>query len=421
MSDQLPEAIVETLKKRPEVTAIWLAGSRGRGTNDEYSDIDIWVAIDDDAIAEVVADPLAYVHEITPTIMHVVAPEIAPSAGAFVGSWIPWNAGACQVDWYLVPAGSAARMTDTRLVYGDVPLQPEEPVELLSPEEVSRKVRDHLILGMLMVSNVIKHGRRQTSWGVTNSARNADAVIVKARWYLGHQTEPDYVAMKQTVLVEPAVLDDRGVREIASYLLVKIEQLASAAGLAQDLEAPVSAMREEIARWRSEGGFVTETGLQILSEAEFYASLPRRRVASGLFITNAADEILLLETTYKPQWETPGGLADAGESPRETAAREVIEEIGLAIAPGDLLTIQHIAASAPRGDMLVYLYDGGVIDDPTTIAVDAYEIRAAHFVPLDRVADHTVPVMTERLYAAMRARKEGRLIEVSSDTGSDHA
>jgi hypothetical protein len=38
-----------------------------------------------------------------------------------------------------------------------------------------------------------------------------------------------------------------------------------------------------------------------------FLSLPAVYVGSGALITNAANEILLVEPTYKPGWEIPGG------------------------------------------------------------------------------------------------------------------
>lgn len=171
--------------------------------------------------------------------------------------------------------------------------------------------------------------------------------------------------------------------------------------------------------WEERKHLVTDTGLKLQTIEQFYASLPRRRVGSGFLITNPAGDILLLETTYKPNWEIPGGHADEGESPRVTAARESIEEIGLPIIPGELLVIDHTAEAMPRGDILAFVYDGGVIDDPATIAIDHYEIREAHFVPLADVHKHVTPHMAKRLHTAVRARNEGRLIEIGSDM-DDH-
>lgn len=418
MSDQLLAKIVDSLQVRPEVKAVWLAGSRGRGTNDEYSDIDIWIAIDDDAIEEVVADPLAYVHEIMPTLMHIVAPGIAPPGGAFVGSWIGESDGFDQVDWYIAPASVARRSSDTTIIVGDVPVDPELFPTPLVRDAPQASVYDNLVMALQMINNMVKHARRSNTWRALDHARHADGCVVKAQWLVKQATEPDFSVMKRSILPPITMVSSAFFRSLAYELIGEVEVTASEAKMSAGLRDAIAALRQELTYWQPEGYRITDTGIQLMSEVDFYASLPRRRVASGLFITNAANEILLLETTYKPQWETPGGHADAGESPRETAAREVIEEIGLAIAPGDLLVIQHIAASPPRGDMLVYLYDGGVIDDPGSIAVDQHEIRAAHFVPMDQVGKRTVSTMTERLHAAISARKEGRLIELSSDIRS---
>lgn len=38
---------------------------------------------------------------------------------------------------------------------------------------------------------------------------------------------------------------------------------------------------------------------------------------------------LIVEPTYKPTWDVPGGIAKVDESPRCAARREVLEEVGL--------------------------------------------------------------------------------------------
>lgn len=49
----------------------------------------------------------------------------------------------------------------------------------------------------------------------------------------------------------------------------------------------------------------------------------------GYLVTKRSKE----ETTYKEYWDIPGGLANYGELPRETAIRETKEEVGLDITP----------------------------------------------------------------------------------------
>ena len=56
----------------------------------------------------------------------------------------------------------------------------------------------------------------------------------------------------------------------------------------------------------------------------------------------------------KRTWEIPAGLVDAGESPEETAGRELAEEAGLA---GDLSLITTMYTSPGFTDELIYLFE----------------------------------------------------------------
>jgi ADP-ribose pyrophosphatase YjhB (NUDIX family) len=54
------------------------------------------------------------------------------------------------------------------------------------------------------------------------------------------------------------------------------------------------------------------------------------------------DRVLLIKRRFghaKGRWALPGGFMDAGEMPRDALIREVREEVGLAVSPGDLLDI----------------------------------------------------------------------------------
>lgn len=48
--------------------------------------------------------------------------------------------------------------------------------------------------------------------------------------------------------------------------------------------------------------------------------------------------VLMLSQPHRGGWSLPGGLLDHGETPAEAVAREVLEETGLRIDPGDPVT-----------------------------------------------------------------------------------
>ncbi len=55
-------------------------------------------------------------------------------------------------------------------------------------------------------------------------------------------------------------------------------------------------------------------------------------MGAAAIILNSAGEVLLVKHTYgKCNWEIPGGRAEEGESPVDTAIREVREETGLSV------------------------------------------------------------------------------------------
>lgn len=394
-------AIVERLRINLDVQAAWLAGSRGRGTADEFSDLDIWVALDDPAMPPVVDDPLAFVHTVVPTVMHILAPSIAPSGGAFIGTWVPVEDEFEQVDWYITPLSSARRDSETMLIFGEVPER--EPVEALDvPGEYSlAKAADNLRLALLMIGNMVKHARRGSFWRTADHARHVDKCLGNARSFLSVGAEPCFVEAQHSLLPEPPPTTVREVQHLALLLLDEAERLSLE--VKSDLDSAITAMRAQVTNWIQTDWKPTE---------EYYRSLPRRYLGAGMLFTDADNNILLVETTYKKQFEIPGGVVEAGESPRAAAQREVMEELGLRIQPGHLLVCDSRSQPSPKGDAIMLVYDGGGVDDPSAIHADGREIARIHFVPLHKLDQHCTPQMAARLKVAIRARELRRTIEI---------
>ena len=145
---------------------------------------------------------------------------------------------------------------------------------------------------------------------------------------------------------------------------------------------------------------------------EYYRSLPRRYMSAGVLITDSAGRVLLLEPTYKQQFEIPGGVCEAGEAPRDTAIREVHEELGIYLQPGALLVMDHRSQAEPKGDSIQFIYDGGVVDDLAGFRPDSTEIASKHLLSPEEIDAHTTPNLAFRVRTALKARDQKRLIEL---------
>lgn len=150
----------------------------------------------------------------------------------------------------------------------------------------------------------------------------------------------------------------------------------------------------------------------MLPDDAFYASLPRRRVGAGVLFVNELGWPLVVEPTYKPTWEIPGGGVEAGEDPRTCAVREVREELGIEIGLGRMLVIDHKSEPMPRGDSTMIIYDGGVLTDPSLIRLEETELRSFRFLAEVDLAEFLTASLAFRVRSASRAVELGTMVEI---------
>ncbi|MFG1711184.1 NUDIX domain-containing protein [Nonomuraea sp. M3C6] len=94
--------------------------------------------------------------------------------------------------------------------------------------------------------------------------------------------------------------------------------------------------------------------------AEGNARQARKRVGADVLIRDEHDHVLLVDPAYKPDWDLPGGMAEANESPAAAARRELKEELGLDIEIGRPLVVDWVSPHGPWDDSLMFIFDGGI-------------------------------------------------------------
>lgn len=120
----------------------------------------------------------------------------------------------------------------------------------------------------------------------------------------------------------------------------------------------------------------------------FFRSLPLKIVAAAAICQDARDRLLCVDDVFKGRWTIPGGIVDAGESPRDAAVREAREEAGVTVRGGDLLGI--FALGLP--DRLLVTYRAVAVEHvehPTPL--HPHEIARVAWLELDEAMRRFAP------------------------------
>ena len=162
--------------------------------------------------------------------------------------------------------------------------------------------------------------------------------------------------------------------------------------------------------------------------AEGNTSQARKRVSVDAIIRDADGRILIVNPTYKPGWDTPGGMSEANEPPNATVRRELREELGLDLPAVRMLCVDWVPPHGPWDDMLAFVVDGGTL---TTAQIESLrptdgEIAGFDFCDPAQIGDRLRPRLARRITAAHEALIHGVMVSYltdgrASDTGHHQA
>lgn len=140
-------------------------------------------------------------------------------------------------------------------------------------------------------------------------------------------------------------------------------------------------------------------------------------VASGVLLFDEQDRVLLVDPTYKPGWEFPGGVVELGEPPAQAGVREVAEELGITLpSPPRLLVLDWEPPRPPGFGGLRLLFDGGRLDPAATarLRLPGDELRTWRYVTETEATALLSPGRLRRLHWALRARQRATVFNLEA-------
>lgn len=162
-------------------------------------------------------------------------------------------------------------------------------------------------------------------------------------------------------------------------------------------------------RWRS---LRTKFSLvKAQARAEYFRSLPRKRMAAGVLLRDADGKVVLIEPSYKKTWEIPGGVVEMGESPWSAAERELKEELGLIRRDMQALVIDHVpSASDGTPEGLAWVFDGGLLSEAECAGLRGTdpEVKSVGLLTIEEVQLYAKESLSRRMKAALNAVHDQR-------------
>jgi ADP-ribose pyrophosphatase YjhB (NUDIX family) len=132
-------------------------------------------------------------------------------------------------------------------------------------------------------------------------------------------------------------------------------------------------------------------------------------MGAGALLVDESGRILLVEPSYKPVWEIPGGVIEKDESPKACVVREIKEELGLKVAVGRLLIVDYNAPTEEKSESLMFIFDGGVLTcaEMDTIQLQQEELLSFKFFEPTQLPTNLSSTLRQRILTAYQRRADG--------------
>ncbi len=135
-------------------------------------------------------------------------------------------------------------------------------------------------------------------------------------------------------------------------------------------------------------------------------------MSAGALFFNETGCLLVVEPTYKSNWEIPGGAVELNESPREACLREMREELGLERPLHRLLCVDYLRESADKTEALVFIFLGETLteEEIQSIRLPDDELRSFSFLEPEVAYGRFNKRLSQRIQQSMIALANGQTV-----------
>lgn len=84
--------------------------------------------------------------------------------------------------------------------------------------------------------------------------------------------------------------------------------------------------------------------------------LPKRVSSAAMILENDNGQALIVKANYKSYWTMPGGIIDPGETPKEAALRETLEEVGIDVHPETASFVAVVDRTSERAQTYQFIF-----------------------------------------------------------------
>ncbi len=158
--------------------------------------------------------------------------------------------------------------------------------------------------------------------------------------------------------------------------------------------------------------------MKTLAPDEYYASLPKKRMAALTVYPCPNNTILIVEPLYRKEWLLPGGVVELDESPLAAAKRESMEEIGFEKVTDQLLVVNYIKKYEYKSEAIHFIFKGEALseEDIASIQLQTGELKNIACATLEEAQKLTSNALSEMLPHAFTSLSSGRTCFMEGST-----